>query len=76
MRNIPNEGTQSWFNINEEHGPLHNHVNTRRELKDYDPDLGHYSLKSTGIGSGEHTACNSEASTASSRVQSRGFPNV
>ena len=33
------EGTQSWFNINEEHGPLHNHVNTRRELKDYDPDL-------------------------------------
>ncbi len=33
------EGTQSWFNINEEHGPLHNHVNTRAELKDYDPDL-------------------------------------
>ena len=33
------EGTQSWFNVNEEHGPLHNHVNTRRELRDYDPDL-------------------------------------
>ena len=33
------EGTQSWFNINEEHGPLHNHVNTRSELKNYDPDL-------------------------------------
>ena len=33
------EGAQSWFNINEEHGPLHNHVNTRAELKDYDPDL-------------------------------------
>ena len=33
------EGTQSWFNINEEHGPLHNHVNTRSELKSYDPDL-------------------------------------
>ena len=33
------EGAQSWFNINEENGPLHNHVNTRAELKDYDPDL-------------------------------------
>lgn len=33
------EGVQSWFNSNEENGPLHNHVNTRAELKDYDPHL-------------------------------------
>ena len=33
------EGTQSWFNSNEENGRLHNHVNTRVELKDYDPNL-------------------------------------
>ena len=33
------EGVQSWFNANAENTPLHNHVNTRAELKDYDPPL-------------------------------------
>lgn len=36
------EGVQDWFNCNNESIPpdgIHNHVNTRAELKDYDPDL-------------------------------------
>jgi cyclophilin family peptidyl-prolyl cis-trans isomerase len=30
------EATQSWFDDNRENDSLHNHVNTRQELKDYD----------------------------------------
>ena len=36
------EGVQSWFNCNAESNPpngIHNHVNTRDELKEYDRDL-------------------------------------
>ncbi len=33
------EGAQSWFDDNRENDALHNHVNTRAELKDYDPGL-------------------------------------
>lgn len=33
------EGVQSWFDDNRENDDLHNHVNTRAELKDYDPAL-------------------------------------
>ncbi len=33
------EGVQSWFDNNRENDALHNHVNTRAELKDYDPAL-------------------------------------
>lgn len=33
------EGVQSWFGTNREHDALHNHVNTREELLDYDPPL-------------------------------------
>ena len=33
------EGIQSWFNNKGENVHLHNHVNTRAELKDYDPGL-------------------------------------
>lgn len=33
------EGTQSWFNTNREADSIHNHVNTRAELKAYDPAL-------------------------------------
>jgi len=33
------EGVQSWFDDNRENDSLHNHVNTRAELKEYDPDL-------------------------------------
>jgi cyclophilin family peptidyl-prolyl cis-trans isomerase len=33
------EAVQSWFDDNRENDALHNHVNTRAELKDYDPDL-------------------------------------
>ena len=31
------EATQGWFDDNRENDALHNHVNTRRELKAYDP---------------------------------------
>ncbi len=33
------EGAQSWFNDNRENDALHNHVNTRAELQEYDPAL-------------------------------------
>ena len=33
------EGVQSWFNNNREPDHDHNHVNTRRELREYDPGL-------------------------------------
>ena len=33
------EGVQSWFNNNREDDHDHNHVNTRQELKEYDPRL-------------------------------------
>lgn len=33
------EGVQSWFDTNRENDPDHNAVNTRAELKDYDPEL-------------------------------------
>lgn len=33
------EGVQSWFDDNRENDALHNHVNTRSELKEHDPAL-------------------------------------
>jgi cyclophilin family peptidyl-prolyl cis-trans isomerase len=33
------EAVQCWFDDNRENDALHNHVNTRAELKTYDPDL-------------------------------------
>lgn len=33
------EGVQSWFNNNRENDHDHNHVNTRKELREYDSDL-------------------------------------
>jgi hypothetical protein len=33
------EAVQSWFGTNRENDSLHNHVNTRQELIDYDPDV-------------------------------------
>ena len=33
------EGVQSWFDNNRENDHDHNHVNTRKELRDYDPRL-------------------------------------
>jgi cyclophilin family peptidyl-prolyl cis-trans isomerase len=33
------EAVQSWFDNNRENDSLHNHVDTRGELKEYDPDL-------------------------------------
>ena len=33
------EGVQSWFGLNDPPGPIHNEVNTRSELLEYDPDL-------------------------------------
>lgn len=33
------EGVQSWFDTNRENDGIHNHVNTREELKQHDPRL-------------------------------------
>jgi hypothetical protein len=34
------EGSQSWFNANANGGRVHNDINTREELSEYDPPLG------------------------------------
>lgn len=36
------EGVQSWFDNNRENDSDHNHVNTRAELKEYDPELAKF----------------------------------
>jgi hypothetical protein len=33
------EGVQSWFDLNDPPGPIHNEINTRAELEEYDPAL-------------------------------------
>ena len=33
------EGVQSWYDLNDPPGPIHNEINTRAELKAYDPAL-------------------------------------
>lgn len=33
------EGVQSWFGLNDPPGPIHNHIDTRAELEEYDPTL-------------------------------------
>ena len=33
------EGIQSWFDVNDPSGPIHNEINTRPELREYDPAL-------------------------------------
>lgn len=44
------EAVQSWFNCNRENDNDHNHVNTREELKAYDPELA--SLVESAFGDG------------------------
>jgi len=36
------EGVQSWFDCNRQNNYNHNHINTREELKAYDPDLAKF----------------------------------
>lgn len=45
------EGVQSWFDTNRENDSEHNHVNTRREIKTYDPRLS--TLLAEVFGDGE-----------------------
>ncbi len=44
------EAVQSWFDDNRENDALHNHVNTRRELKHYDPSLANLCKQVFGDG--------------------------
>jgi hypothetical protein len=44
------EGVQSWFDTNREDDHDHNHVNTRTELKEYDPRLAALCLEVLGDG--------------------------
>ena len=50
------EGAQSWFNTNRENDVDHNAINTRAELKVYDPDSRRCSPKSSAITNGD-TRC-------------------
>lgn len=45
------EGVQSWFDTNRENDSSHNHVNTREELKAYDPALAKLVEEVCGDGS-------------------------
>ena len=42
------EGVQSWFDTNRENDHDHNHVNTREEIKTYDPELSKLLLEVFG----------------------------
>jgi hypothetical protein len=42
------EGVQSWFDNNRENDAIHNHVNTRAELKEYDPVLAKFCMEVFG----------------------------
>jgi cyclophilin family peptidyl-prolyl cis-trans isomerase len=44
------EAVQSWFDNNRENDSLHNHVNTRAELKEYDPELAELVAEILGDG--------------------------
>ncbi len=44
------EGAQSWFDTNRENDAEHNHVNTRAELRDYDPALARLCAEVFGEG--------------------------
>ena len=44
------EGVQCWFDNNRENDALHCHVNTRAELKDYDPELAKLCAEVLGDG--------------------------
>lgn len=44
------EAVQSWFDDNRENDALHNHVNTRDELKEYDPPLANLCKEVFGDG--------------------------
>ncbi len=49
------EGVQSWFDTNREHDSEHNHVNTRQELREYDPSLARLLEEVFGDGDWRYT---------------------
>ena len=49
------EGVQSWFNTNRQNDHDHNHVDTREELKSYDPGLASIIKEVFGDGSFRYT---------------------
>ena len=53
------EGTQSWFDTNRENDDLHNHVDTREELKTYDPELAKLLTDIYGDGDWRYTPATS-----------------
>ena len=63
------EGVQSWFNTNLENVGVHNHVNTRAELKEYDPRLAVLVAEVFGDRNWRYT----EATTRTNQPHLRGF---
>ena len=57
------EAVQDWFDNNRENDSLHNHVNTRAELKEYDPATG----RTGGRRAGRRTVAVQEADAARSQ---------
>ena len=53
------EGVQSWFDVNDPPGPIHNEVNTRHELEEYDPALA--GLIREALGEVTVSSCHSAA---------------
>lgn len=49
------EGVQSWFDTNRQDDSSHNHVNTRREIKAYDPGLSELLKEVLGDGAWRYT---------------------
>lgn len=53
------EGVQSWFDVNDPPGPIHNEINTRAELQQYDPELA--GLIREALGDVTVSSCHSAA---------------
>ena len=65
------EGVQSWFDTNREDDHDHNHVNTRAELRDYDPELAKLVEESFGDGDWRYTHPRDRTGDAAAHL--RGF---
>jgi cyclophilin family peptidyl-prolyl cis-trans isomerase len=65
------EGVQSWFDDNRENDALHNYVNTRAELREYDPALA--ALCKEVFGDGEWRYVRPAKRAAADRAHLAGF---
>ena len=70
------EGVQSWFDDNRENDALHNHVDTREELKQYDPKLARLCNEVFGDGAWRYVKPENRSPENRSHLQDVRFDNL